>query len=156
MDLAPRPLWVERLELLDTPDADTAEFEMVCGKGGYVRAVARDLGAALGCLGHVLWLRRTWSGPFRAEDGIDLATLDRLAGSPDLDRWLGPMEAALAGLPEVRATDEGAARLRRGNPGMAVGVDVPWGELVWVSHRGRAVAVGHYQAGEVHPVRVFA
>ena len=155
MDLAPRPLWVERMELLATPDADTAEFEMVCGKGGYVRAVARDLGAALGCLGHVLWLRRTWSGPFRAEDGIDLATLDRLAGTPDLDRWLRPMEAALAGLPEVRATDEGAARLRRGNSGMTIGTDVPWGALVWVSYRGRAVAVGHYQAGEVQPVRVF-
>jgi tRNA pseudouridine55 synthase len=155
LDLAPRPLWVERLELVGVPDPDTAEFEMVCGKGGYVRALARDLGRALGCLGHVLRLRRTWSGPFRAEDGIDLATLDRLAGSPDLDGWLRPMEAALAGLPEVRATEEGAARLRRGNPGMAIGTDVPWGELVWVSHRGRAVAVGHYQAGAVHPVRVF-
>ncbi|MFN6977837.1 MAG: tRNA pseudouridine(55) synthase TruB [Gemmobacter sp.] len=153
--LAPRPLMVERLELLALPDADTAEFEMVCGKGGYVRSIARDLGQALGCLGHVAWLRRAWSGPFHAGDGIDLATLDRLAGDPGLADWLRPMEDALGGLPEVRATDEGAARLRQGNPGMAIADGVAWGELVWASHRGRAVAVGHYQAGEVHPVRVF-
>ncbi|MFN3644268.1 MAG: tRNA pseudouridine(55) synthase TruB [Gemmobacter sp.] len=153
--LAPRPLMVERLELLALPDADTAEFEMVCGKGGYVRSIARDLGQALGCLGHVAWLRRAWSGPFHADDGIDLDTLDRLAGDPGLAAWLRPMEDALDGLPEVRATDEGAARLRRGNPGMAIADGVAWGDLVWASHRGRVVAVGHYQAGEVHPVRVF-
>ena len=57
MDLAARPLWVERLEMLERPDADHVLLEMVCGKGGYVRAIARDLGAALGCLGHVAWLR---------------------------------------------------------------------------------------------------
>jgi len=53
MDLAARPLWVERLELLGRPDADHVDLEMVCGKGGYVRSIARDLGRALGCLGHV-------------------------------------------------------------------------------------------------------
>src|SRR5690606_18741471 len=58
MELAARPLFVERLELVARPDADHAEFEMVCGKGGYVRSIARDLGRALGCLGHVSWLRR--------------------------------------------------------------------------------------------------
>ena len=63
MDLAARPLWVERLVVLGRPDADHVDLEMVCGKGGYVRAIARDLGQVLGCLGHVLWLRREWSGP---------------------------------------------------------------------------------------------
>jgi tRNA pseudouridine55 synthase len=72
LDLAARPLWVESLDLVARPDADHAELEMVCGKGGYVRSIARDLGAALGCHGHVLSLRRTWSGPFDAQDGITL------------------------------------------------------------------------------------
>ena len=53
LDLAPRPLWVESLMMLGRPDADHAELEMVCGKGGYVRAIARDLGQTLGCRGHV-------------------------------------------------------------------------------------------------------
>ena len=79
LDLAPRPLWVDSLDLIDRPDPDHALFEMVCGKGGYVRSIARDLGAALGCLGHVLWLRREWSGPFDAKDGITLEEIDRLA-----------------------------------------------------------------------------
>ena len=50
--------------MLSRPDADHVELEMVCGKGGYVRSIARDLGEALGCFGHVLRLRRVWSGPF--------------------------------------------------------------------------------------------
>ena len=74
VDIAARPLWVESLTMIARPDADHVELEMVCGKGGYVRAIARDLGASLGCLGHVAWLRRVWSGPFDASDGISLET----------------------------------------------------------------------------------
>lgn len=155
LDLAPRPLWVESLEIIARPDADTVELEMVCGKGGYVRSIARDLGRALGCLGHVLWLRRVWSGPFDADKGISLEELDRLARTPDLDRWLLPLETALVDLPEVRATPEGAARLRNGNPGMVIASGVEYGEEAWASHDGRAIAVGIYRAGELHPSRVF-
>jgi tRNA pseudouridine55 synthase len=89
-DLAARPLWVESLDLLERPDADHALFEMVCGKGGYVRSVARDLGRDLGCLGHVLWLRRDWSGPFAAGDGISMEEIERLAHQPELDAHLKP------------------------------------------------------------------
>lgn len=155
LDLAPRPLWVERLELVARPDADTAELEMVCGKGGYVRAIARDLGAALGCLGHVGWLRREWAGPFRAADGVSLARIEAMAGTEALEALLLPLEAGLAGLPELKATAEGAARLRHGNPGRVLGGDVAWGETAWASFEGRAVAVGIYKAGELHPGRVF-
>ena len=78
VELQARPLWVEELVLIDRPDPDHAVLEMVCGKGGYVRAIARDLGRMLGCLGHVRELRRTWSGPFEAEAGITLDEVDRL------------------------------------------------------------------------------
>jgi len=155
LDLAPRPLWVDRLDLIDRPDPDHALLEMVCGKGGYVRSIARDLGQALGCLGHVLWLRREWSGPFRAEDGISLDEVDQMAHSPDLDRWLKPLEIALEDLPHVTATPEGAARIRNGNPGMVIASGIEWGTEVWASHQGRALAIGRYQSGELHPSRVF-
>ncbi|MGY6549838.1 MAG: tRNA pseudouridine(55) synthase TruB [Roseinatronobacter sp.] len=155
MDLAPRPLWVERLEMMARPDPDHVELEMVCGKGGYVRAIARDLGAALGCHGHVAWLRRTWSGPFDAQDGLSLEQIDALAHSPELDAHLHPLEAGLADLPELPATAEGAARLRNGNPGMVLASSVAYGEEAWASFEGRAVAVGRYKAGELHPSRVF-
>lgn len=154
MDLAARPLHVESLTLEARPDDDVVELAMVCGKGGYVRSIARDLGQRLGCLGHVLWLRREWSGPFRAVDGLGLDELDRLARSDALLDRLLPLETGLEGLVEVRATAEGAARLRHGNPGQVVtGAD--FGAEVWVSYQGSAIAVGSYRGGEVHPSRVF-
>lgn len=155
MDLAPRPLWVERLEVVGRPDPDHVDLDMVCGKGGYVRSIARDLGAALGCHAHVAWLRREWSGPFDCDGALSMDMLQDLGRSPDLDAHLRPLELALTGLPELRATDDGAARLRNGNPGQVLGM-AEWGEQVWVSHGGRAIAIGTYRGGEVAPSRVFA
>lgn len=155
MELAARPLWVESLEVIARPDPDHVELEMICGKGGYVRAIARDLGAGLGCHGHVLWLRRVWSGPFDASEGLSLEQIDALAHDPALDAHIRPLEQGLADLPELPATPEGAARLRNGNPGMVLASDVEYGEEAWASYQGRAVAVGVYKAGELHPSRVF-
>jgi tRNA pseudouridine55 synthase len=155
MDLAARPLYVDRLDLISRPDPSHVELEMVCGKGGYVRAIARDLGRSLGCLGHVQWLRREWSGPFNASDGITMAQIDALARTEALDTWLKPLELGLADLPQLSATPEGAVRLRHGNPGEVVGPPLPYGSEAWASFQGRAVAVGHYQGGLLHPSRVF-
>ena len=155
MELQARPLWVEELVLTDRPDADHAEFEMTCGKGGYVRSIARDLGAALGCHGHVTQLRRIWSGPFDAGDGITLEQIEELARTPELDTYLRPVEEGLADLPEVKCTAEGAARLHNGNPGMVIASDVDYGDEAWASFDGKPVAVGIYKAGELHPSRVF-
>lgn len=155
MDLAARPLWVERLEMLGRPDADHVDLEMVCGKGGYVRSIARDLGRALGCLGHVAWLRREWSGPFNASEGVSLEEIDRLAKSPEIDALLLPLELGLADLPELPCTPEGAVRLKNGNPGMVFSSTAQYGDEAWASYQGRPVAVGIYKAGELHPSRVF-
>ncbi|MEB8387699.1 tRNA pseudouridine(55) synthase TruB [Rhodobacteraceae bacterium KMM 6894] len=153
--LSARPLWVEELLLTDRPDADRATLEMTCGKGGYVRAIARDLGAALGCHGHVTWLRRVWSGPFDVEDGLSLTQIDTLAHDPALDAHILPLELGLSELPELRSTPEGAAKLRNGNPGMVYPGDAEYGDECWASLDGKAVAVGIYKAGELHPHRVF-
>ncbi|HHX89862.1 MAG TPA: tRNA pseudouridine(55) synthase TruB [Paracoccus sp.] len=155
MELAARPLFVERLEMTARPDADHAEFVMVCGKGGYVRSIARDLGAALGCHGHVAWLRREWSGPFRAEEGLTLEALDAMAGTPDLEARLLPLEVALADLPELPLSAEGAVRLRNGNPGQVLSSKAQPGETAWASHQGQPVAIGVYIGGALHPSRVF-
>ncbi|OWU86498.1 pseudouridine synthase [Oceanicola sp. 22II-s10i] len=155
VEIAARPLWVESLLMDDRPDADHVVLEMVCGKGGYVRSVARDLGAALGCHGHVVSLRRVWSGPFEAAQGITLDQIDALARTPELDARLLPVEAGLTDLPEVRATELGAARLRNGNPGEVIARDVEFGDDCWASFDGRPLAVGQYRGGELHPSRVF-
>ena len=156
MELAARPLWVEELLLIDRPDADHLVLEMTCGKGGYVRSIARDLGRALGCHGHVVTLRRIWSGPFQAEDGISVEQIDALAKTPELDNHLQPLEVGLAELPEVRCLAESVGRLRNGNPAPVIAQDVEYGEEAWASYQGRAVAVGTYRGGEFQPARVFA
>ncbi|MBC55428.1 MAG: tRNA pseudouridine(55) synthase TruB [Confluentimicrobium sp.] len=154
-EIAARPLYVDSLEMVARPDADHVTLEMVCGKGGYVRAIARDLGQVLGCHGHVRDLRRLWSGPFDAEDGVTLERIDELAKTPALDDLLLPLEEGLADLPELRCTPEGAAKLRNGNPGMVLTSDVEYGDEAWASLNGEAVAVGIYRAGVLHPSRVF-
>jgi len=155
VEIAARPLWVDELVMTDRPDADHVTLEMVCGKGGYVRSIARDLGDALGCHGHVRELRRIWSGPFEVEDGLSMERIEALAQSPELDTYLRPIDQGLADLPEVRATAEGAVRMRNGNPGMVLASDVDYGTECWASLDGVPVAVGRYKAGELHPSRVF-
>lgn len=154
VELAARPLWVEELLLTDIPDADTAELEMICGKGGYVRAIARDLGATLGCLGHVVTLRRIWSGPFDVADGLSWDQIRDMARTPALDAHMLPLETGLAGLPQMRCPEASVPRLRNGNPAPVLG-SAEYGEEVWASHDGQAIAVGRYKGGELHPTRVF-
>lgn len=155
MELAARPLFVESLELVETPDADHGVFEMVCGKGGYVRSIARDLGEHLGCYGHVTQLRRVWSGPFEEVDAISFELLDEMAKDRALDQHLLPLSAGLNDLHELPCTLEGAARLRNGNPGMVLASDVEYGEECWASYNGVPLAIGIYKSGELHPNRVF-
>lgn len=154
-ELAARPLWVESLTFLERPDQDHVTLELVCGKGGYVRSIARDLGQELGCFGHVKTLRRIWSGPFDAADGVTVEMLDKNAKSPTLDEYLLPLETGLADLPELHCTIEAAKRLRNGNPGMVIASNVEYGEEAWASLEGNAVAIGIYRSGELHPSRVF-
>ncbi|MCT4578418.1 tRNA pseudouridine(55) synthase TruB [Donghicola sp.] len=156
VELAARPLFVEELLLVDRPDADHVVLEMTCGKGGYVRSIARDLGERLGCHGHVQRLRRIWSGPFdAAEDGVTLEQIEEKARTPELDDFLLPVEAGLDDMTEVTATPEGAVRLKNGNPGMVIASGVEYGEEVWASYEGKALAVGTFKSGNLHPVRVF-
>ncbi len=154
-EIAARPLWVEELLFTGRPDADHITLEMTCGKGGYVRAIARDLGAVLGCYGHVLTLRRVWSGPFNAADGVSMDTIDRLARSPDLDQFLRPLEDGLADLPQVTCPADSVAKLRHGNPALVFPGNVEFGDECWASHNGHAIAVGQYRGGELHPSRIF-
>lgn len=155
VEITARPLWVEELVMIDREDQDHVTLEMVCGKGGYVRSIARDLGETLGCLGHVRELRRVWSGPFEAKDGVTLEQIDELAKTPELDQFLKPITEGLVDLPEVKTTPDGAVRLRNGNPGMVIASDVEYGDECWASFDGEPIAVGVFKSGELHPSRVF-
>ncbi len=150
MDLAARPLHVARLDLIENPDADTAVLEMVCGKGGYVRSIGRDLGERLGCLAHVSRLRRLWSGPFDLKDAIGWADLEGPRAT--LEARLLPIEAALAGVPVLSLDTDAARRVANGNdipaPGMEDGT-------IWVRADDWPVAIGRIAAGRFQPDRVL-
>lgn len=151
LDLAPRPLWVEALTLEAQRDADHAELTLICGKGGYVRAIARDLGQALGCLAHVHWLRRLGSAPFHVKHAWALEAAEAAAAAGDLP--LLPLEVALAGLAEVPLTAPEAARLLHGQAVPAPHVaEAP---QAWASHEGQALALGACAGGVFTPSRVL-
>ncbi|MGF1501992.1 MAG: tRNA pseudouridine(55) synthase TruB [Paracoccaceae bacterium] len=151
--LEARPVWVERLALVARPDADHAVLDMVCGKGGYVRSIARDLGEALGCHGHVATLRRRASGAFSVETALPMDALDAVREGT-LAAPLLPLEAGLADLPEVRVTAASAAALRQGRE-VATTARLEFGADAWASHAGQAVALVRHRAGKLKPERVF-
>jgi tRNA pseudouridine55 synthase len=154
-----RTVSIHRLDLVDMPDRDHAVLEAECGKGTYVRALARDLGRRLGSAAHVVALRRLVVGPF---DEACLVTLDALidareegdAGS--LDRFLKPISFALAGLPELRFAERDAASVRRGQAVLLRGRDAPvFSGPAHATFGGESLAVGEVAEGQFHPHRVF-
>jgi tRNA pseudouridine55 synthase len=157
LTLAARPLYVHELELTARPDPDQALLRMVCGKGGYVRSVARDLGRTLGCLGHVQSLRRLWSGPFTLGDAVTWAEIEAAGQGEALDPRLLPLEEALLALPECGCPEPSVSLLRNGASAPVFPPDgLQWGEEAWASRDGRAIAVGVFEAGTLRPTRVFA
>ena len=159
VELASRQVEVQSFVLVEQPDRDHATFELRCGRGTYVRALIRDLGQRLGCLGHVVALRRLQAGPFQAEAALSLAALERLAAEDALPQALLPVSAALGDLPALALTEPQADRLRAGQtirvaPGLVIG-EVSDDSTVRAMAAGQMVALARLQGGELSPVRVF-
>ncbi len=158
--LEARPVQIDRLELVEMPDHDTSVFEAECGRGTYVRAIARDIGRTLGCLGHVIALRRTRVGPFEEAQAVTIDELEEAAnredGGVEIKSLLRPVESALAELLEVNVSQSDAARLARGQPVLLRGRDAPVmnGEAFALS-KGMLIALCEIERGELRPLRVF-
>jgi tRNA pseudouridine55 synthase len=158
--LEARPVQIDRLEIADIPSADTTVFEAECGRGTYVRAIARDIGRTLGCLGHVTALRRTRVGPFEEAQAVTITGLEEAAalddGGVEIKSLLRPVESALADLLEVNVSQSDAARLARGQPVLLRGRDAPVmsGEAFALS-KGTLIALCEIERGELRPLRVF-
>jgi len=156
--LEPRPVAIHALKLLEMPDADSAVFEARCGKGTYVRALARDMGRALGCLGHLVALRRTRVAGFGEDAAISLAHLEGALqeGEAALLRLLLPIEAALHDFAVLNVGPADAARLLNGQPILIRGRDAPYQPgPTYALCMGNLVALGEIARGELHPIRVF-
>lgn len=142
--LKARPLWMESLRLVDMPDADHARLEMVCGKGGYVRSLARDLGDALGCCAHVAALRRVASGGFDLSSSLKWDRIEPLRDDPQRDVHIQPVEAGLSELPSFEVNADAAARIFHGDSRAAPALSA---EAYWLSHNGRPLAVAERDDG---------
>ena len=154
--LEPRWIVVEDLRLVDMPDAATAVLEAECGKGTYVRALARDLGRALGSAGHVIALRRTRVGPFDEQMSVQLAALHDAAEAGDIGRLLQPVETALDDLPGLSVSPGDAASLARGQAVLVRGRDAPvLNGAAYAHFKGRILALGELEKGAFRPTRVF-
>ena len=163
-DLRTRTILLLRLarrNSVETPDPDYAVLEAECGKGTYVRSLARDIGRALGCFGHVSALRRAAVGPFGEETMILLEDLEALchraaAGEARLADALMPVETALDDIPALAVTRADAARLHRGQAVLLRGRDAPNSSgTVYVTVAGRLLALAEIGNGELIPKRVF-
>ncbi len=150
-EIEPRPIHVYRLELI-AAESNDALLEAECGKGAYVRAIARDLGRALGCYGHVIELRRTRVGPFSVDSAV---ALNRLPDDADLmARAVLPLQAGLAEIQILRVDRSGAAILRRGQKLLLRG-PAPTQGRVYVELFGTPIAFGVVENGYFVSTRVF-
>ncbi|WP_350335815.1 tRNA pseudouridine(55) synthase TruB [Coralliovum pocilloporae] len=164
VELEARPITIHRLDLVEMVDEDTAVFEAECGKGTYVRAIARDLGRHLKTRGHVIALRRTVVGPFDEEDMISLENLREMSnsapadegGNTDLSEALLPVETALDDIPALAINGNDQARLKRGQAILLRGRDAPvFSGIAYATFQGNLIALGDVSGGEFSPKRVF-
>jgi tRNA pseudouridine55 synthase len=162
VELEPREITVHRLEMVEAPDEDHAVFVAECGKGTYVRALARDMGRRLGTYGHVVALRRLVVGPFGEKHMIPLEMLDELghkagaSDAPGASEALYSVATALDGIPALAMTDQDAARLKRGQAVILRGRDAPvMSGPAYAIAGGVPVALGEVEKGAFNPKRVF-
>ncbi|NBC32756.1 MAG: tRNA pseudouridine(55) synthase TruB [Alphaproteobacteria bacterium] len=167
VELTPRPVRIDDMRLVEMTDADHAVFEVVSGKGAYMRALARDLAADLGTVGHLSVLRRLCVGPFTLDEAVTLGHLERLAEGPDLDGSLLPVDRPLVDIPAVSLTEAEAHRVRCGQPvGLMRRSDrsrlqdlmdnaMDPDRLVLVRQGTQPVALARLEGGELKPVRIL-
>ncbi|MDJ0612108.1 MAG: tRNA pseudouridine(55) synthase TruB [Rhizobiaceae bacterium] len=156
VEIKARKVTIETLELIDMTE-DTATFETLCGKGTYVRALARDFGRDLKCFGHITELRRVSVGPFLEEDLVPLERLVGLEGDLEaLDAELFTTGTALDDVPEVPLTKEQVHRVRMGNAIVLRGRDaIVHAPEVFASSGNELIAIGEVDRGQFKPKRVF-
>jgi tRNA pseudouridine55 synthase len=145
VERAPRRVTIHTLDLLAW-NPPHLEFRVRCSKGTYVRTLAEDIAAALGCCAHLQALRRLEVEPFREEDMIGLEALVERAGDGRIDACLLPVDAGLTGWPRVDLAADAAARFSHGNP--ADDVAGPLGNVRVYGPQDRLLGLGEILSGQ--------
>lgn len=154
VELQPREIDVDAIELIEH-GSETSLLEVTCGKGTYVRSLARDIAEVLGTRGHVSLLHRAAVGPFHDEDALTIDQLEALS-LEERDGLLKPVASGFADLPEIRLDPAQATAVRHGNAVLLTGAGAPVSlDECWVSFRGEVIATGWVEFGQFKCRRVF-
>lgn len=153
-----RPVFIENLKLLEAA-SDHADLEVTCGKGTYIRSLARDMGRALGCYGHVASLRRIQVGALHENQMISLEKLEEMSnrgGNEALQSALCPIETVLDGIPALAVMGSDAAKLRQGQSVLLRGANAPVSEAAVLVRTGTdLVGLGEISQGTLKTKRLF-
>ena len=155
LKLKARSLFVKELKFLERVDDDHALLQLTCGKGGYVRSIARDLGKDLKCFAHVKWLKRMWSGPFELENSISLHKFDEVRELSSLKQLLQPIEVGLQDLPFVTCSTKDVGRIANGRSIIVSPTEIEAGKTCWIECDGKALALGTLRDSHFYPSRVL-
>ena len=155
LKLKPRSLFVEDLRFVERVDNDHALLHLICGKGGYVRSIARDLGKDLKCFAHVKWLRRTSAGPFDIESCITIDKIQELQKSSQFLKLLKPLEIGLQNLPFVKCSAKEIGDIANGGSVEVISNDIEPDIKCWIHYDGKALALGTVKLNKFYPSRVF-
>ncbi|WP_408640055.1 tRNA pseudouridine(55) synthase TruB [Devosia ureilytica] len=155
VELAARPIDIDGITLVEH-GAEESVLEVTCGKGTYVRSLARDIAEALGTVGHVTRLHRAAVGPFTDADAVTIDQLEAAEAGEQRDALIKPVSAGLAGVPEIRLDAGQANAVGHGNAVLLTGSGAPVSlDECWVSFKGKVLATGAVQFGQFQPGRVF-
>ena len=149
----PRSVQIHELELLDRSD-ETLRLKVSCSKGTYIRSLARDIGASLGCGAHLSGLRRTASAPFDIRDAVELESLEALTRD-EARALLSPPDCALEHLPAVTLDEQQAGRIAHGQ--RLAGLQESHSGQVRIYGPAAFLGVGEMDGqGHLKPLRLFA
>ena len=155
LKLKARSLFVKELKFLERVDDDHALLQLTCGKGGYVRSIARDLGKDLKCFAHVKWLKRMWSGPFELENSISLQKFDEVRELSSLKQLLQPIEVGLQNLPFLTCNTKDVGYIANGRSIIVSPTEIEAGKTCWIECDGKALALGTVRDSQFYPSRVL-
>ena len=151
--LKPRMVKIDTFEPISGQnDKDHASFHVICGKGTYIRALARDLGRKLQCFGHITAIRRTVVGPFSQSRAFSLAKLDDLSHSARVLEALIPVMTALDDIPALAITKDEAWRIKNGQ---LIRLPTKKSGTVCLTLDKTLVALATVEDGETKPLRIF-
>ncbi len=155
VELAARPIDIDAIALVEH-GSEASILEVTCGKGTYVRALARDIAEALGTVGHVTSLHRAAVGPFSDANAITIEALEAAEAGADRDGLIAPVDMGLGDLPEIRLDAGQAGAISHGNAVLLTGANAPTTlDECWVSFKGKVLATGSVEYGQFKPRRVF-